>query len=90
MRRAEEGMKLNGAGMATAAADVASTTARVLSESPTLPVDVIDVRGEPDLQDSMMDMKLHSYGHMANGRVIKASDEALESLLDVLHPKRED
>jgi hypothetical protein len=88
MNRSAEGMKVNGNGMAKAAGDIASTTARVLNGASVLPVDVIDVRGEPDLQDSMMDMKLHSYGHVANGRVLKVADDAFESLLDVMHPKR--
>ena len=88
MRRSAEGMKVNGAGMATAADEVVSSTMRVLNGAPAMPEDVVDVRGEPDLQDSMMDMKLHSYGHMANGRALKASDDALESLIDVLLPRR--
>ena len=86
MRRSSEGMKANGVGMAEAASDVVGSTVRVLNDESTLPVDVVDMRGEPDLQDSMMDMKRHSYGHLANGRVLRASDDALESLLDVLHP----
>jgi len=90
MNRSAEGMKVNGVGMATAASEVASTSARVLNRAPVMPVDVVDVRGQPDLQDSMMDMKLHSYGHMANGRVLKASDDAFESLLDVMLPGRVD
>jgi hypothetical protein len=90
MRRSAEGMKLSGVGMARAAGEVASTTARVLNGTSSMSADVIDVRGQPDLQSSMMDMKLHSYGHMANGRVLKASDDAYESLLDVMHPKRGD
>lgn len=87
MKRSAEGMKVNGAGMATAADEVVSSTMRVLNGSDSMPKDVIDVRGEPDLQDSMMDMKLHSYGHLANGRVLKASDDAFESLLDVMQPR---
>ena len=84
-----EGLKRSGSGMAAAAADMASSTARVLSDDPVGSVAAVDARLPPDLQDSVIDMKRHSYAHMANGRVMKQANMALESLLDVMHPARQ-
>ena len=90
MKRSTEGMKVSGVGMATAATDIVSTTKTVLNDSPLGSPAVIDARVPPDLQDSMMELKRHSYGHLANGRAMKCADMALESLFDVLHPARKE
>ena len=90
MRRSAEGMRVSSTGMASAASDVVQTTKRVLNDSPVGSVAVIDARVPPDLHDSVMDVKRHSYGHLANGRAIKRADMALESLFDVLHPSKKD
>jgi len=87
MKRSAEGMKRSGTGMAAAATDIVSTTGRVLSDDPVDSAAVVDGRMPPDLQDSVLDMKRHSYGHLANGRIMKRADMAFESLLDALHPK---
>ena len=76
-------MKASGVGMAQAAGDVASLTQRVLSVDPTQTPDVIDARSSPDLQDSMMDLKRNGYSHLANGRVMQATDTLLESMLGI-------
>ena len=68
--------------MADAAGDIASVTRRVLSVEPGRTPDVVDDRNAPGLQDSIMDMKRHSYAHLANGRVMKSADSLLESLLN--------
>ena len=73
--------------MATAATDIAATTKNVLNDSSVGSSAVVDARVPPDLQDSVMDMKRHSYGHLANGRAMKRADMAFESLLDVMHPE---
>ena len=90
MKRSAEGMKASGVGMATAATDIVSTTQAVLNDSPHGSPATIDARVPPDLQDSMMDMKRHSYGHLANAGAMKRADMALESLFDVLHPARKE
>ena len=90
MRRSAEGMKVSSTGMASAATDVVKTTKTVLNDNPVGSAAVIDARVPPDLQDSMMDVKRHSYGHLANGRALKRADMALESLFDVLHPVRKE
>ncbi len=90
MRRSAEGMRVSSTGMASAASDVVQTTKRVLNDSPVGSAAVIDARVPPDLHDSVMDVKRHSYGHLANGRAIKRADMALESLFDVLHPSKKD
>ena len=90
MRRSAEGMRVSSTGMASAASDVVQTTKRVLNDSPVGSAAVIDARVPPGLHDSVMDVKRHSYGHLANGRAIKRADMALESLFDVLHPSKKD
>ena len=83
LRRSSEGMKSSGLGMAVAAGDVASVTQRVLGVDAVQSPAVVDVRTPPDLQDSMMDLKRNGYGHLANGKVMQATDTLLASMLEV-------
>ena len=90
MNRSLEGMKRNSEGIARAGEAIAVVTASVLSAETPLPVDRVDVRGGTDLEEAVIDMKRSQHGYTANLRAAKASDEAFESMLDMVLPSTRD
>ena len=88
MNRSLEGIKRSGAGMARAADEVRVASQAVLNGEAGLPTDRVDIRGPADIEDGMVDLKRHKHGYGANLRAAKVSDEALDSLLDMVLPHK--
>lgn len=87
MNRSVEGLKRTGTGMAKAAADVAESTVEILNRDFVDPQDRVTLSSPVDLDDAMMDLKLNTHGYTANLRAVKVSDEAIESMLDMISPR---
>ena len=86
MSRSLGGLKQAGAGMAKAASDIVDSTMEVLNGRLEMPQDRVKLSGPVDLDEAMMDLKLSQHGYSANLRAVKASDEAFESMLDMVLP----
>lgn len=86
LNRALDGVKQSGKGMARAADEVRVASQATLNGEAGLPVDRVDIRGPASLEDGMTDMMRYKHGYSANLRTAKVSDEALESLLDMVLP----
>ena len=90
MSRALEGMGRNSEGIARAGEAIHTTTMAVLNGPSVLPTDRVEVRSPTDLEDAVIDLKLSRHGYSANLRVVRASDEAFSSMLDMILPTTRD
>jgi len=86
MNRSVAGLKRTGKGMAVAASDVVDSTKEILNGRVEAPRDSVKLSGSVDLEDAMLDLKLNQRGYTANLRAVKVSDEAIESMLDMVTP----
>ena len=80
MVRGREGLSRAGVAMNTAAVDIASATAEVLSRgaSPTAEPAV-----RVDLERSMVSLTRAEHAYAASARVVRVSDEAIDSFIDL-------
>lgn len=88
LNRSLEGMKRNAKGMAQAADDIRVSTQNTLNGLDGLPTDRVEMRGAVDLEDGLLDLKLHKHGYTANLKAAKASDEVFQSMVDMVLPHR--
>lgn len=86
MSRSLGGLKQTAAGVAKAASDIVDSTMEVLNDRLEMPQDHVKLSSPVDLDEAMMDLKLSQHGYSANLRAVKASDEAFESMLDMVLP----
>ena len=90
MSRSVEGLRHNSDGMAQAAAEVRSASMDVLNGDRVMPVDRVELRGPSSMEEGLIEMKMSKHGYSANLRAVRASDEAFESLLDMVLPSSRD
>ena len=88
LHRSAEGMKKNARGMSEAAEDIRVSSQATLNGADGLPVDRVAMRGPVDLEDGLLDLKLHKHGYTANLKAAKASDEVFQSMIDMVLPHR--
>jgi hypothetical protein len=88
--RAAEGMKRSSRGIDRAADEIRKATQATLNGVDAMPVDRVEMRGAPDLQSGIMDLKLHKHGYTANLKVAQTSDEVFQSMIDMILPHQSD
>jgi len=86
MNRSADGLKRTGRGMAVAASDIVDSTKEILNGRVEAPQDHVKLSGSVDLEEAMMDLKFNQHGYTANLRAVRVSDEAIQSMLDMVLP----
>ncbi len=86
MSRSVGGLKRTGKGMAVAAGEVVDSTKEILNGRIEFPQDRVQLSSSEDLEEVMMDLKFNQHGYSANLKAVSVSDEAIESMLDMVLP----
>ena len=90
MNRSVQGLKRSSTGLSQAASDVVDSTMEILNRGTDLPRDRVSLTGSKSMDEALVDLKLYEHGYSANLRTAQVSDEAIESMLDMILPHRED